>query len=273
VKALSDQKLRGLLISLQQQAEGLPSNIGRLIYDIGNKALGAVNVNATERIRTNYQQQVLPSCNQLIANRYPFEPRATVDVTIADFGRVFGNDGVFHRFFKEFLAEQIETSGRAWAIRPGGAGISREILDQFADAERIREMFFGSGGDRPSLRFSVVARNLDPDSKRFVLKVDDSLAETSGTATRGSLEWPGKAGEAKAEFESKFRPETAFQESGPWALFRMIDKNARMPPDAQGGILLEISNPYHRVEVLLEPPGARSNPFDPGWRRFSCSVS
>ena len=274
VKALSDQKLRSLLISLQQQAEGLPSNIGRLIYDIGNKALGAVNVNATERIRTNYQQQVLPACNQLIANRYPFEPGTTVDVTLADFGRVFGNDGVFQKFFKEFLAEQVDTSGRIWTVRVGAAGIPRGMLDQFADAERIREMFFGSGGDRPSLKFSVVSRNLDPDSKRFVLKVDDSLAETSpGPPTRGSLEWPGKAGEAKAEFESKFRPETAFQESGPWALFRMIDKNARMPPDAQGGVLLEISNPYHRVEVLLEPPGARSNPFDPGWRRFSCSVS
>ena len=90
---------------------------------------------------------------------------------------------------------------------------------------------------------------------------------------RSPLEWPGKAGEAKAEFESKFRPETAFEESGPWALFRMIDKNARTPPDAQGRVLLEISNPYHRVEVLLEPPGARTNPFDASWRRFSCSVS
>jgi type VI protein secretion system component VasK len=61
--------------------------------------------------------------------------------------------------------------------------------------------------------------------------------------------------------------------SGPWALFRMIDNNGRPPLDAQGRLLLEIANPYHRVEVRLEPPGARTNPFDADWRRFSCSVS
>jgi type VI secretion system protein ImpL len=275
VKALSDPELRRLLLSLQQQAEGLPDNIGRLIFDIGSKALDAVNVNASERIRTNYQQQVLPSCNQLIANRYPFERGTTADVTLADFGKVFGTDGIFHKFFKEFLAEQVDTSAQVWKLRPGAAGVSRGILDQFADAERLREMFFVSSGDRPSLRFSVVASNLDADSSRFVLHVDDSSAETKpAVATRSTLEWPGKTGQANAYFEDRrFRAETAFEMSGPWALFRMIDNNGRPPLDAQGRLLLEIANPYHRVEVRLEPPGARTNPFDADWRRFSCSVS
>ncbi len=228
VKILSDNKLRSLLLSLQQQAEGLPDNIGRLIFDIRNKALGAVNVNAAERIRTNYVAQVLPTCNQLIANRYPFERGTTVDVTLADLGRVFGNDGIFNKFFKEFLAEQVDTSGRTWTMHPGAAGIPRGMLDQFADAERIRQMFFAAGGERPSLRFSVVVMNLDSDSSRFVLRVDgkDRAQTRPGVATREVVEWPGEgAGEAIGNFESRFRPETTDAESGPWALFRMIDKN------------------------------------------------
>jgi type VI secretion system protein ImpL len=150
------------------------------------------------------------------------------------------------------------------------------MLDQFADAERIRQMFFAAGGDRPSLRFSVVVMNLDSDSSRFVLRVDgkDRAQTIPGAATRAPVEWPGEGGgEAFGHIESRFRPETTDAESGPWALFRMIDKNVRTPPDALGRVLLEIANPYHRVELVLEPPGARTNPFDADWRRFSCTVS
>ena len=46
---------------------------------------GAVISGATTVIQTLYNQQVVPTCSSLIANRYPFASSAT-DVQLADFG-------------------------------------------------------------------------------------------------------------------------------------------------------------------------------------------
>jgi type VI secretion system protein ImpL len=107
--------------------------------------------------QNNYEQQVLSDC-RLVASRYPFAAGAP-DIPVADFVRVFGTDGTFHKFFTQHLAKQVDTSGRAWTMHPGAATLSRPLLDLFAHAEMIREMFFGAGGQGPVLNFWVTIGN------------------------------------------------------------------------------------------------------------------
>ena len=78
------------------------------------------------RFEELYNQQVVPTCSSLIANRYPFASSAT-DVQLADFGSVFGYDGLFDKFFTDHLEKQVDTTGPAWTWRPGSVNLPRRV--------------------------------------------------------------------------------------------------------------------------------------------------
>ena len=272
-KILQDPKLRGLLQSLQLQADTLPPKAAALVAGVKTMVEDIVITDATRQIKASYEQEVLSDC-RLVASRYPFAAGAP-DIPVADFTRVFGTDGTFHKFFTQHLAKQVDTSARTWRMLAGAATLSRPLLDLFAHAEMIREMFFGAGGQGPVLNFSVTIGKLDSSASRFVLEFNGQNAEgAGGPAIRKSLQWTGEGpGSAVGKFEEKYIPQLAFNESGPWALFRIIDRYATAPPDVLGRLTFEVKNLYHSVEVVLEPPSARTSPFGKDWRQFSCDVS
>ena len=272
-KILQDPKLRGLVQSLQLQADTLPPKAAALVSGVKTMVEDIVITDATRQIKASYEQQVLSDCH-LVASRYPFAAGAS-DIPVADFARVFGNDGTFHKFFTQHLAKQVDASRRPWTMLPGAATLSRPLLDLFAHAEMIREMFFAAGGQGPVLNFWVTIGKLDPSATRFVFEFNGQLADgAAGPARRKSLQWPGEGpGAAVGKFEEQFIPQLAISEPGPWALFRIIDRFATAPPDSLGRLTFEIKNLYHSVEVVLEPPSARTSPFGRDWRKFTCTVS
>ncbi len=274
VKALSDPQLRGLLQQLQQQANGLPDNLRTLVWDIGSISHLSVNTGALREIMASYEQSLLPVCRQLIANRYPFAD-STNDVPINDFARVFGHDGDFDKFFDQYLTDLVDASGETWMLRPGAAPVSRALLDQFATAQLIREMFFPAGADRPLVKFFVTIGSLDATSSRFVLQIDGQLAQgLPGRSIRTPLDWPGKAGAAVGAFEGSFIADTALSIAGPWAWFRAIDQTAQPLGDTEGRVVLLIKNPYHHVQVEVDASSVRLNPFgNREWREFRCDAS
>jgi type VI protein secretion system component VasK len=88
------------------------------------------------------------------------------------------------------------------------------------------------------------------------------------------MRWSGDPpASAIGSFERQYIPAVAVNETGPWALFRLIDKYAVAADAPQGRAVLEVRNPFHSAEIVLEPPSARTSPFDKGWRQFSCDVS
>ena len=276
VKAISSETLRGLRRSLEQQAEPLPAHIAKLITDIGRISGQVVVQEGTSIIERQYAQEVLPACREAIANRYPFAMESKVDVPLADFARIFGSEGVFQRFFAKYLAEQVDTTGRAWTTRDGSASLTRAMLDQFAAAESIRDMFFPGGAPRPTVSFSVTISNVDASSSRFILQIDNRLAEgRPGRPLQTPMQWPGEPpGAAVATFEGQFIPDKAVIEAGPWAWLRVIDRNSVPPPDPLGRVTLAIRNPYHHAQVVVEAASGRANPFGSlDWRQFSCEAS
>ena len=83
---------------------------------------------------------MLEDCNRVVTGRYPFAS-GTNEVPLADFGRLFGYDGVFDSFFKENLEKLVDTDETPWKWRQGGVTGSRGILERFEAAARLRETF------------------------------------------------------------------------------------------------------------------------------------
>jgi type VI secretion system protein ImpL len=269
---LSSPALRALLSSLKQQSQTLPPAIRVLIDQIADLASGTLITDASKDIEEKYQQEVLGPCRSLVANRYPFARDSKADVALADFATVFGPDGVFDRFFKGYLENQVDTSRRPWSWRPGSIKPSSRMLETFEDAYVVREMFFAKGSQTPGLTFWVTVANLDASASRFILQIDgQNLDGTHKGASKSSVVWPGpKPGEAVATFESKFVPDQGPRFTGEWAWFRMVDANASPSRDSQQRVVLSIQSGYHKGQVIVEASSVRNNPFAQAWREFSC---
>ena len=271
---MTSPALRALLQSLQQQAAALPLGLRTLVAEIGDKTGGSVNREATSQIEEQYQQDVLTACRALVEGRYPFADSKT-DMTLAEFGTVFGHGGVFDKFFSDHsLDKHVDRSGRRWALVPGSARISQTILDQFQAAHRVRDMFFAKGSQMPALDFFVTLANLDTSAKRFILQIDGQISEaTPGPPKRWPVKWPGQSPGAAATFEERYLDPTALNRSGPWAWFRMIDATLQTSPDSRRTVL-RVSNAFHQVQIIVEPSSALNNPFaSRDWRQFSCGSS
>jgi type VI secretion system protein ImpL len=268
LEILSNPSFRVQMQTLRQQASALPPVVGRLVSEIADAPETNVIRGATGEVEEVYTQQVVPTCNNLIANRYPFAS-AHADVQLTDFATVFGYDGLFDKFFADYLEKQVDTTGPVWTWRPGSVDPSHRLLEQMQQARRIRDMFFSPGSKTPEVKFHVTFSDLDANAQRFILTIDGQ--NTDDKHQKQLVTWPGPVpGHATSAFESRyFDPTTAY--GGPWAWFRMIDDTRTGAADAQQRIGLNIHNKYHRVRVTVEPGRATGNPFATGsWRQFSC---
>jgi len=268
VQILSSPSFRVLMETLRQQARALPPGLSRLVSQIADAPEDAVIGGATSVIETQYNQVIVPTCSSVVANRYPFASAAS-DVQLADFAAVFGYDGLFDKFFADYLEKQVDTAGPEWTWRPGSIRPSRRLLDQFQQARRIRDIFFSQGSKTPELKFFVTFSDLDSNASRAVLQIDGQNLDDKHL--KQEAKWPGPVpGHATSSFESSYYDPTKAY-GGPWAWFRMIDDTRVGAPDAQQRIMLNIQNKYHRVHVTVEPGRAAANPFANGsWRQFSC---
>src|SRR5262249_31007955 len=139
--------------------------------------------------------------------------------------------GTFDKFFRENLAQLIDTSRTPWSWKEGAAqpAGARGLLPQFQSVQAIREIFF-KAGPKPETRFNLTPDNLDASVARFSLEIDGQVLEyRHGPVQSVTFGWPGNgAGHAAVTFEGGGTPSiVAFQ--GPWAFFRALDQASIEP--------------------------------------------
>jgi type VI secretion system protein ImpL len=268
VQILQSPSFRALTQTLRDQSSTLPPGLRTLVSQIAETPDTAVVSDATEQIKSMYDAQVVPVCNSLIANKYPFAPAAT-DVQMSDFGTVFGYDGVFDKFFNDHLASQVDASGSTWAWRPGAVNLSQRLLDQFQMARRIRDMFFPAGAKMPQVPLFITFSDIDASASRAIVQVDG--VNLDDKHSKQPFTWPGsQPGHVGTQFEARYY-DPMKNYVGPWDLLRMTDQTRIAGPDAQQRIILNVQDHYHRVHVTIEPATAATSPFASWtWRQFSC---
>ena len=214
-------------------------------------------------------QSVVARCRTLLQDRFPFG--GGNDLPLTDFGEVFGNGGLFNRFFIEHLAPMgVDTTRRPWAWRRVPP---RLMAAQFEQADRIREMFFPAGGRIPELALVMHISSIDASTTRFLVNIDGQTFDaTPGVDVRRPWLWPGadRRGGAFAVFEDRVAaPEQVLRFDGPWSLFRFVDAASA---SVQGGgtsplVMLRVVTKYHQAQIRLEVSGV--NPLaERDWRRF-----
>jgi type VI secretion system protein ImpL len=271
IVALSNPALREILQSLRHDALTMPPVIRSLVSQIGERAEVSVISGATSDLESRYRTEVLRECSAIVDGRYPFAPGSSRDVPLADFGRLFGYDGIFDRFFNAHLEPLVDTTRRPWVWRPGTGNLPIGMLSRFEAAHQLRELFFRPNSLVPGMRFTAMLSDYDPGATRFMLEVDGQVLDSrQGPNRTWTLVWPGpNPGLASVSFEQRFGGRPSKSEHGQWAWFRMIDgASAQRDSDVRNVLTLQAEKLYGRV--IIEAGTIRNPLANREWQRFSC---
>src|SRR6056297_368814 len=217
------------IFTLQRMADNQPEPLNRLLNRLATESWRVVLDQAVAQLEREWYREVYQPFQQNLARHYPFNPDSGRDVALQDFERFFAPGGVLDAFYQDNLKlfledhpEQVGDARRAGLVR--GA-----VLTSLENAEQIRRAYFTRGGSL-DVEFALEPLNLSANKRRSVVNVDGQLVEFShGPRQSIPLVWPNTL---RDSVESRItlvpvqvnRSPRSLSESGPWALFRLLDK-------------------------------------------------
>jgi len=217
------------IFTLQRMADNQPEPLSRLLNRLATESWRVVLDQAVAQLEREWYREVYQPFQQNLARHYPFNPDSGRDVALQDFERFFAPGGVLDAFYQDNLKlfledhpEQVGDARRAGLVR--GA-----VLTSLENADQIRRAYFTRGGSL-DVEFALEPLNLSANKRRSVVNVDGQLVEFShGPRQSIPLVWPNTL---RDSVESRItlvpvqvnRSPRSLSESGPWALFRLLDK-------------------------------------------------
>ncbi len=268
------------LQQFQQEAARIPGPMERWAVQIIDGSSGITSDSTRSSINARWQANVLPFCEQVVTDRYPFNRRSGADVAMGDFARLFGPQGLIDTFFTDNLAKHVDMRTRPWSWKSGvneaDLGISQAVLTQFQNAAEIKEAFFAAG-PQPQVQFQIMPEALDPKAKGVTLEIDGQSLEfrhRGGLPSPLAVTWPGSVGLARVSFEPEKRNiESVLSKDGPWAWFRLLDA-AEVRRTNVSDRKKVIFNVGGRIAIFQLQSGSVINPFAlPALQKFSCPKS
>jgi type VI secretion system protein ImpL len=216
---------------IQTEASRQPVPVKNWLQQIASNTRVVTMGGARAQLNNEWKSSVLPACQRALANRYPVYRDAQQEMTLADFGRLFGPGGLIDSFFNNNLKPFVNTAGGSWRWKPVGnvsLGIPNSRLRAFQRAALIRDTFFSSGGNQPSVSFGLKPVYLDANVSTFLLDLEGQKFRYRHGPTRTTqATWPNpdSTGQVRIVFEDSSGARVTISKEGPWAWFRMLDRS------------------------------------------------
>ncbi len=264
------------VLLLHAEASGAPPPVRRWLEAMIGSATAVRTGSALDQGKKSFNASGGPAalCKQAVTGRYPFTSGAANEIPLDDFARLFAPGGLIDGFFNTQLRPYVDISGSAWKGQPVEGvppPVSPADLAQFQRAAAIRDLFFGIGGNTPSLRFDLTPTFLDAGAKQVTLELGSTkISYAHGPPNATPVTWPGMS-TVRLTFDPPPSGGTGIlQASGPWALFRLFDQgNLQQAGSAERYQLTFRSG--EREAVFEVRAGSVLNPFARGvLREFRC---
>ena len=263
---------------VRASAADLPDAVEGFVTKIADSVEGVVLGDLRGDLRKLHEAEVATPCRALVGVGYPVVAGSRTDVTIDDFSRVFGHDGVFDRFYKTTLEGLVEpASGGTLRWRPGIGNADpapASMLRQFETARAIRDAFFRPGSMKLEVGFRVTPGSIDSNVQRFVFDIDGQMLDYRHEAPRSvPMKWPGPGSTGVvATFHDRSTPAPYLEYKGVFGFVRWLEE-AQIVSDSQTRHVVTLTKGSYRAEVRVEADSA-INPFQQRalFRRFQCGL-
>jgi len=169
------------------------------------------------------------------------------------------------------------TTGSAPALMPATTGPtllgellkllaqSGPSLDAFYRAQQIRDLFFrDAGGKKLAWKMDLRVLELEPSITDLIIDIDgQGQRYVHGPVQAFAVNWPGPRGGAMAELTANPRisgPTSTLLTSGPWALFRLLEKGRIVNTATPGRLSVEYSFDGRKALIDINS-GSQPNPL------------
>ncbi len=282
--AATDSTLVGeLAVKIQNmsaKAERLPPAVAKLVSSLTNDVNDASSGGFCAQLNALWESEVYPFYERALISRYPLSRRATNEITLEDFGRFFGPDGILDQFVNEYLASNVQKTPRQWTWVGSGSSqcVSDNTLRQLALADEIKQSFFSARSPTPSFSFDLNPSTLfvDKDIFQLFLTIGNRKMEFFHGPLKGgsNFVWPGESGSTEATL--RVEPIIAGSQSrislnGPWAILRMLDSGTLKQKSSS---VVSVDYSFGGRPVHMEFRSSSFNPLNSrALRQFSCPRS
>ncbi len=298
--ALATSQLQTQVAALRANANRLPPPFSTMLQTAAADIDGDLTNSYRSQLNRALRDTVTGVCQQIIANRYPFA-RTDREVSLVDFGRLLGAQGIIDKFFASQLAQYVDMSKQNWSWRQDNSvaralSSSTDALKQFQRAAQIRDVFFANGGLSPSMTLTITppgvpapppptpapapapgtaaAAPAAPAQPSFGVKMDMNgtpIISPVGASAPVVAQWPGLATNRSAITVTSDQPgaqPSTIERTGPWSLFRLVEAGA---PVVRGD-KITVSYVVGGRELQYQiGAGSTQNPFTlPALREFRC---
>lgn len=262
---------RDVIFELSQIAKTLPEPMNRWVGGLADQAWNVVQKEAIRYMEVEWNENVVKQYQMYIADRYPFDPKATQDVPLSEFERFFKPNGTLDTFYQQNLRLFVENN--LIENSEGQSLIRADVLAQFEIANRIRNTFFTKQGNLEA-QFALEPISLSGNKRRSILNLDGQLLDYAhGRTHTVYMVWPNSM---RSNIESKLTlvpvsgdkspRSTLF--NGPWAQMRLINSGrlSNIKPDSFD-VKFTLDNGDMTYRVLIDES---DNPFFGGlFTRFN----
>jgi len=209
---------------LREEAARDPQPVARWLETLAASGTALISGRARQQVADAFNASSGPAslCQKAVTGRYPFVPGATNEIPLDDFARLFSPGGLIDGFFNTQLRPYVDTSGAKWTPHPVNgvpAPVAPVELAQFQRAAVIRDLFFGAGGNTPTVRFDITPVSLDNGAKQVTLDLGGTtVTDAFGPPRATQIIWPGQTGMSSVRLVFDPAPSTgtgAFTASGP----------------------------------------------------------
>jgi type VI secretion system protein ImpL len=249
-------------------AEASPVPVKNWLENIGTESWHYVLQDAGSFIEQHWQSDVMTMYNTYIINRFPFTPNVEQEVSLEQFSKFLGTQGVLATFFQTYLQPFADNSNKTWTwkkMHNEHIPFSDIALNQIQHAAHIQRAFFPGSSNQPSIRFTLQPISLEANTKSFQLNVEGQVVQYDKATQPAAqtLTWPGTNNIHATILNFLADNNSVFNDNSnsEWGWFRLVGKSAQKIVSPRE-IILSFELNGHKANVLLYSQG-RINPFLP----------
>ena len=275
-KITANTPLEQAVEQLQGLAVRSPASIEDAINTIVRQTTILLETATRGDVESEWKENIYKFCQRSVNNRFPFSNNKE-EVTLSDFVRIFGPDGMIDQFFDRYIKSYVDNSASPWKLLVDTntkLQISPQALHFFEQAAWIKKVFFPASSKEPRISFGLMPSDLDIKAKGVTIDIGgQSLSYAYGSQQTQTILWPNGNNNVRVNFASTDTNQTkSLSLDGPWALFRLFQtqKIARLSPTR---FELDISFSGRYASFIIEAATV-DNPFYSNlFRGFRCLPS
>lgn len=215
------------IYALSRVASKLPAPMNNIVSRLATESWNVILEAALAEVDKKWNEKVYYEFSTVLADKYPFNKDAKIDVSLDEFIHFFGKEGTITQFYQNdlapFLNEQLMVDNGNEPL------IKDSVRNQLEMAEQIRQAFFNQQGVL-GIEFMIAPVSMGHQVQRSVLNIEGQyVVYTHGPKHGYSLVWPNTISTPSHETVVRLtmtggrQSQRTLTYQGPWAIFRMLD--------------------------------------------------